>query len=158
TVNYGGTNQAVSAETFGNLSLSGSGNKTFAGTTTIAGNLSISGTAVALLANGTTSTANRLLLGGAGQTNGCWGGRAAAAAHKDATFFGTTTTGVVNVALQGCTQPTINGITTLCAGSTTQLSSPDLPFATNPWTSATGTVATTDNTGLINGVSAGTSV
>ncbi len=42
TVNYGGANQTVTAETYGNLTLSGSGSKTIAsGTTTVAGNLTL---------------------------------------------------------------------------------------------------------------------
>src|SRR5581483_595160 len=42
TVNYRGANQAVTAETYGNLSLTGSGTKTIAaGTTTVAGDLTL---------------------------------------------------------------------------------------------------------------------
>lgn len=158
TIEYNGTNQGVTTETYGNLTLSSSGNKTFAGATTIGGILSISGTAVALLANGTTSTANTLTLGGVGQTNGSWGGTASAATHKNATFFGTTTTGAVNVAQQACTPPAINGTLTTCGGLTTQLTSPDAPATTNPWVSATTSVATITNTGLVTGVAGGTSI
>jgi hypothetical protein len=50
-----------------------------------------------LLANGTTSTAATLTLGGAGQTNGSWGGTPSDATNKSSTFFGTTTTGILNV-------------------------------------------------------------
>ena len=157
TIQYGGTNQNVTIETYGNLSLSGSGNKTFAGATTIAGNLAITG-AVGLLANSTTSTAATLTLGGVGQINGSWGGTGSAAAHKNATFFGTTTTGIVNVTQQSCTPPTINGTLSVCIGTTTQLSSPDAPSASNPWTSANTSAATINNSGLVTGVSTGTSV
>jgi MSHA biogenesis protein MshQ len=53
TVNYGGANQNVTAETYGNLTLSGSGTKTIAtGTTTIAGDLTL---ASGVTYNGTTN-------------------------------------------------------------------------------------------------------
>ncbi|MRX42041.1 hypothetical protein GJU43_22420, partial [Flavobacterium sp. LC2016-23] len=67
----------------------------------------------------------------------------------------------------GCTQtltvtvnplPTITGTPTVCIGSTTQLTGSATPNASTPWTSATTAVATVDNTGLVTGVSAGTSV
>ncbi len=157
TVSYNGTAQTVSAETYGKLVLGGSGNKTFAGTTTIAGNLSITG-AVALLANGTTSTANTLTLGGTGQPAGSWGGTSSSATNKNSTFFGTTTTGILNVTNSSCPAPTITGTLSVCAGSTTQLSGSGTPAASNPWASSNTGVATVGNTGLVTGVSGGTSV
>jgi hypothetical protein len=53
----------VAIVNYGDLLLSGSGNKTFAGVTTIAGDLVISDTAVALLFNNTGSSTGTLTLG-----------------------------------------------------------------------------------------------
>src|SRR5262249_59094243 len=55
-------------------------------------------------------------------------------------------------------KPTITGTLTVCIGSTTQLTGSGTPAAVNPWVSATPAVATVNNTGLVTGVSAGTSV
>ncbi len=54
--------------------------------------------------------------------------------------------------------PTITGTLTVCQGSTTQLTGSGTPKAPVAWTSASPAVATVDNTGLVTGVSAGTSV
>ncbi|MDF3029407.1 MAG: Ig domain protein group 2 domain protein [Fluviicola sp.] len=54
--------------------------------------------------------------------------------------------------------PTITGTLSLCAGSTTQLSGSATTSATTPWTSSNTAVATISNTGLVNGVSAGTAI
>jgi hypothetical protein len=54
--------------------------------------------------------------------------------------------------------PIISGTLIVCAGSTTQLTGTDTPGATAPWVSATTSVATVNRTGLVTGVSAGTSV
>nr|WP_315196532.1 Ig-like domain-containing protein [uncultured Flavobacterium sp.] len=54
--------------------------------------------------------------------------------------------------------PTISGTLSMCAGFTTQLTGSGTPATTNPWISATPSVATVSNTGLVTGVSAGTSV
>src|SRR6185503_19647846 len=51
TVDYNGSNQTVASETYGHLTLSGSGTKTMPGTTTtVAGNFTMSGTCVATAA------------------------------------------------------------------------------------------------------------
>jgi hypothetical protein len=111
TVNYNGSAQTVAVKTYGNLLLSGSGNKTFAGATTIVGVLAISGSAVALLPNSTSSSTNSLSLGGVLQTTaGSYGGTLSGATNQDATWFGTTTTGVLNV-LTICLPGTWLGIT-----------------------------------------------
>ncbi len=61
TVNYGGASQSVTAETYGNLQLTGSGTKTMAaGTTTIAGDLTL---AAGVTYNGTTNNPTVSLAG-----------------------------------------------------------------------------------------------
>ncbi len=52
--------------------------------------------------------------------------------------------------------PSVTGTLTACVGATTQLSASGTPNATNPWTSSNPAVATISNTGLVTGVSAGT--
>ena len=54
--------------------------------------------------------------------------------------------------------PTITGTLTVCVGFTTQLTGSGSPASINPWVSATPSVATVSNSGLVTGVSAGTSV
>ena len=54
--------------------------------------------------------------------------------------------------------PTISGTLSVCAGSTTQLTGSATAAAFTPWVSATPAVATVSSTGLVTGVSAGTSV
>ncbi|WP_341901592.1 Ig-like domain-containing protein [Fluviicola taffensis] len=53
--------------------------------------------------------------------------------------------------------PTITGTLNVCAGSTTQLTGSPTANATTPWTSSNTAIATVSNTGLVTGVSAGTS-
>jgi hypothetical protein len=101
TVDYSGGAQAVATRNYGNLVLSGTGNKTFSAATTIAGNFGINNTAVALLPNISTSSSNSLSYDGALQSSlGSWGGTGSPAANKHARF-GTTTTGIINV-LSSC--------------------------------------------------------
>jgi hypothetical protein len=122
TVNFNGAAQAIPALAYNNLTLSTSGNKTFAANTTISNTLSISGTAVALFANGTTHSANTLTLGGAGAVNGSWGGSTSAATSKNATYFGSTTTGTLTAATSTCsdanqTASVASASTPICSGS-----------------------------------------
>ncbi|MEN6473902.1 MAG: hypothetical protein ABFD81_07815 [Syntrophaceae bacterium] len=98
--------QTVATKTYYNLSLSGSGNKTFSAATTISGNLDISGSAVALLPNSSTSTANTLTLASVGQVAGTWGGSGSSATNKNSTYFGSTTSGILSVATTPCTAGT----------------------------------------------------
>ena len=116
TVNYSGTNQNVASKSYGNLALSASGNKTFEGTTTIAGNLTLSGTAIALFLNGTISTAASLYFSGAYQVANSWGGSGSSATNKNATKFGTTTTGILNNG-NSCSTAVIAGAATVCPGN-----------------------------------------
>lgn len=88
--------QNIPAITFNNLDLQGGGDKFFTGNQNITGNLSISGSAVARLGSSNRS-ANTLTLGGTGQPIGTFGSTASAAAFKNATFFGTADSGILNV-------------------------------------------------------------
>lgn len=54
--------------------------------------------------------------------------------------------------------PTISGTLTVCTGATTQLTGSGTPAIISPWVSATTSVATVNSTGLVTGISAGTSV
>lgn len=54
--------------------------------------------------------------------------------------------------------PTITGTLSVCAGSATQLTGSGTAALTDPWVSASTGVATINSTGLVSGVSAGTSV
>jgi hypothetical protein len=156
TVNYTGAGQTLKVTGYSKLGLSGSGNKTFGAGLTMGSNLSISGSAVASLGNNN-FTVPTLTINGTGQAAGTYGSTASAATFKPSAF-GTTGTGILTVSTQTCTPPTINGTLSVCGGLTTQLSSPDAPAASNPWVSATTSVATISNTGLATGVSSGTSV
>jgi gliding motility-associated-like protein len=53
--------------------------------------------------------------------------------------------------------PMITGTLTVCLGFTTQLTGSATAAASNPWVSSNTSVATVSNTGLVTGVSAGTS-
>ena len=111
TVNYNGTAQTVAVQNYGILLLSGSGNKTFVGATTIAGGLGISGSAVAILFSGTSSTSASLTLNGVLQTAlGSYGGTGSAATNQIALWFGSSTSGVINL-LNTCIAGTWLGIT-----------------------------------------------
>jgi hypothetical protein len=129
TVNYNGTAQTVAVQNYGILLLSGSGNKTFVGTTTIAGGLGISGTAVAILLNGTTSTSASLTLNGVLQTAlGSYGGTGSTATNQNAIWFGSSTTGVLNV-LSACIAGTWLGITNTDWNTATNWCGGNIPTA-----------------------------
>ena len=103
TVEYKGTAQVVAVQNYGNLSLSNSKDKTFAGATIIAGELALSGDAIAILPNGSTSSSQTLTFSGVLQASTSWGGTAATTAtNNSAVWFGITTTGILNVSL-ACT-------------------------------------------------------
>jgi hypothetical protein len=68
----------------------------------------------------------------------------------------TSSTGVWTVTVNPL--PTINGTLTACVNGTTQLTGSATPNAVNPWISGTPAVATVSNTGLVTGVSSGTSI
>ncbi|MDD5571284.1 MAG: T9SS type A sorting domain-containing protein [Bacteroidales bacterium] len=104
TVNYNGAAQAVKAVNYYNLTLSGSGDKTFSVAETISGTLSINGTAKAALAVATNSTANELILGGVGEAAGTWGSTNSIATNKNDTYFALSTGYVTVSTTTGCTK------------------------------------------------------
>ncbi len=53
--------------------------------------------------------------------------------------------------------PTISGNAPICIGDNVQLTGSGIPDGTTPWTSSNTSVATVSNTGLVSGVTAGTS-
>lgn len=53
--------------------------------------------------------------------------------------------------------PTISGETPICIGSTVQLTGSGVPNASTPWSSSNTSVATVSSSGLVSGVSGGTS-
>jgi len=129
TVNYNGAAQTVAVQNYGILLLSGSGNKTFVGATAIAGGLGISGSAVAILLNGTTSTSAALSLGGVLQTAlGSYGGTGSAATNANATWFGSATTGILNV-INACIAGTWLGITSTDWNTPTNWCGGNIPTA-----------------------------
>src|SRR6185295_4874531 len=67
---------------------------------------------------------------------------------------GCTTTATVTVNAL----PTITGTLNVCIGSTTSLTGSATANATTPWVSASTGVATVNSSGVVTGVSAGTSV
>ncbi len=96
TIIYSGAAQTVATQNYGNLSLSGTLNKTFAGATTIVKNFDISGSTVAILPSSTTSSSASLTFAGVLQVSGYWGSTVSGATNKDITHFGSSTTGVLN--------------------------------------------------------------
>ncbi|AWK03428.1 hypothetical protein HYN56_04005 [Flavobacterium crocinum] len=87
TVNYDLANpQTVYITPYNNLTLSGSGAKTFAGTVSIANNLSINAGATATF-NATGNGAKTLTLNGNGQNSGTWGGTGTGAGNIQTTYF-----------------------------------------------------------------------
>jgi hypothetical protein len=131
TVEYSGTMQTVSVETYGNLTISGSGTKTLAGTTTLAGNLSINAgtfdlstfTADRLAAGGTITVANGAVLK-IGGTNGFPANYTTHTLGATSTveYGGTTQTvsaeSYGNLTISGSATKTMNGATTVAGDLT----------------------------------------
>ena len=137
TVEYNAAgDQTPRAMTYSNLTLSNSGNKTVT-TLTIAGDLNINNAAVALLSNGTSSTSNRLLLGGTLMRSGVWGStNAVGGVYSDNTYFVTANTGKLTVT---------TGRKIVYAGDI----NPGTPTTTTTTTSNGTTTTTTTTPGLI---------
>ncbi|RXR22438.1 hypothetical protein [Flavobacterium stagni] len=121
TFEYTGAAQSIAVLPYYNLTLSGSGTKTFSATTTVTNTISINSGTIANLTAGLTHTTNGLILGGVVRASGSWGGTGSGATNINATFF-TATTGKIN---NNCSVPTITSqpsapITT-CSGSGVQV-------------------------------------
>ena len=87
TISFVGTNQNVAGVTYSNLTLSGSGTKTFSANTIINSNL-IVGTGVVINLNAiTTHTAGTLTLGGVGPLLSSWGANGSGATNTNNTYF-----------------------------------------------------------------------
>ena len=100
---YANGAQNIGKLDFYNLTLSGSGIKTFGYKTAIENDLSIASAVVANLGTGFTHTANRLKLGGVIQDSaGSWGSTSSSANNRNNTYFAATD-GIVNVATGYCT-------------------------------------------------------
>ena len=63
-----------------------------------------------------------------------------------------------NISVTISAGPSISGTTSMCVGETAQLNGTGTANSTNPWVSASALVASVNNTGLVTGLSAGTSV
>jgi hypothetical protein len=91
TIIFDGAAQIITggSTTFNDVTLSGSGTKTFSVSPTlaIAGTLSINNGVIADLSNANTHTSNALILGGAIQQAGTWGSTSSAATNQNDTFF-----------------------------------------------------------------------
>ncbi len=113
TVSYGYAGaQTIFGTTYSNLTLAGSGVKSFqAGPTTIGGNLSIGSGVSAQLYTGTNTPVNTLILNLIAQNSGTWGSTSSSATNKNSTYFGTTSSGIINVSTSSCTPGTWLGTT-----------------------------------------------
>jgi len=96
-VEYYGENQVVASSDYGILVLSGSGDKTFpaVGLTGI-GTLSIHESTTALLPDGSVSSTDILILGGAAPLSGSYGSTSSAAVNQDDTYFTAGYSGIIN--------------------------------------------------------------
>jgi hypothetical protein len=102
---FNGANQTIGngVTAANNLILAGSGTKTFSVSAAVSNTLTINTSVIANLGTITSHTANTLNLGGALKTTGKWGGTAATTAdYQDATYFGTTATGIVTISDSPC--------------------------------------------------------
>ncbi len=102
TVTLNGDTQSLNVLTFNNLTLAGTGTKSFTAATTISGALTINTSVNANLGTGLTHTAATLTLGANQVVPSSWGNTISSSLRKDDTFF-TATTGIVNVASSTCT-------------------------------------------------------
>ena len=98
---FGGGTQTLSATAtrFYNLTFSGTSvNKTITNPITVDNDLNINSSAVVLFASGNiTSTTKDLYFNSIAQLGGTWGGTLSAATNKNSTYFGSSTTGIINI-------------------------------------------------------------
>ena len=97
--------------TVSNLTFNNSGKTvTFNTARIITNNFSITSGTKANLAAGLSHTAGTLTLGGSGTAAGSWGSTSSSATHEKDTYFAATT-GIVNVSVGSCTNPSVPGVT-----------------------------------------------
>ena len=100
-ISFNGTTQSIGglvSSTFNNVTLEGSGTKTFDVSTEMLGTFSVNTGVVADLGTFTTHTANTLILGGISQPiAGTWGSSASGAANQNDTYF--SNTGYITIAI-----------------------------------------------------------
>lgn len=100
TINFNGAAQSIggsSSTTFANVTMTGSGTKTYSIATFVSGNLSIATSIVLNPGAIITHTARTLTLGGNGQLGGTYGSTSSVATNKNNTFFTAGTIGIVTV-------------------------------------------------------------
>ncbi|MGL4629904.1 MAG: Ig-like domain-containing protein, partial [Leadbetterella sp.] len=106
---------------------------------------------------------------GTAATNNPWisSNTAVATVSNTGVITGGTTAGTSTITYKnnlGCTVtrvitvniPSVTGPTSVCVGSTISLTGSGTPATTSPWTSSSTTIATVSNTGVVTGISAGT--
>lgn len=120
TVEYNGAAQSIVNLAYYELSLSGSGTKTFAAATTVSNVIAIASGVNANLGTGFTHTSNGLSFAGTLQVIGSWGGTGSGAANVNTTYFAAASGRINN----NCSIPTITvqptTPTATCSGSGVQ--------------------------------------
>ncbi|WP_264535486.1 T9SS sorting signal type C domain-containing protein [Flavobacterium sp. N1736] len=130
TVNLNGAAQNTLRSSFYNLTLSGSGTKTFSAITTITNILTITGTAKATLGSfGTTHTAAALVTGALTRSSGVYGGTTSSAPPANIlTAYFNTATSIVTISTDSCmsfagvapiTKVTLNSLSSVTSETST---------------------------------------
>ncbi|MEI6124688.1 MAG: T9SS type A sorting domain-containing protein [Bacteroidota bacterium] len=116
---FSGAAQAMTGipSSIGNLTLSGSGTKTFPASLTIGGNLSIGTGVAAGLGNVTSYTAVSLDFNGTSQVTGTWGRTTSSATNKNNTYF-IGTSGIITISSCGTPGLWVGGTSTAWATAT----------------------------------------
>ena len=115
--------------TVATLTFSGSGTKTFTGSTAIIGNFSISSGVNTNLAS-YSPTSNTLYFGGAGQTSGTWGGTGSGATNISSTYFAATAGKLAVSVASSCSIGTWLGTTSTDWGTGSNWCGGSVPTAT----------------------------
>lgn len=122
TVELNGVNQSFKAFTFYNLTLSGSGTKSFTGTTSVANVLQINSGVIANLGS-QTHTANTLNLGATQVMPSSWGSTGSTATNKSDVYFTSTASGIINVTSSTCANfSSVSQITSVSLNNTARTS------------------------------------
>jgi hypothetical protein len=110
TVVLNDDDQSIGALNFYNLTLSGTGTKTFLNATATSNNLLIASGVMAELGPGLTHTANKLTLGATVVSSGSWGSTSSSATNMNDVYFDADD-GVINVSTTTCTPGLWTGLT-----------------------------------------------